>query len=414
TGLTGSTTMHDVPTRNEKGEPSFSTPLMNIISRGTSSIDNVHSVNFIMINDEGTWLIRQKRNKEALEELAKRPARWEDWKEADWLAAAEGAKHQLYKERLDFPREWPYYFIWNRHLSNRPGTTIMLPIVDITRQLINVFLSLLSEDDGARPLFVDDWSKFKPKTLLDWAAWAGSKLGILPEIPYQIIGGAKRGRDEWLNADSPVPISYYGAFRTDYEVFLMLQSLMLISQAMGLGAWMHAAVNAPNIFERDPAKGKFGLEFRMQKPKKWRRWPPLPTTLDNPIGIDGLLESLSPPYVKNMDEAVDIVIEEKYGPEGTYGDASIFERAYKKREYGEQFLKMASKRPSAKAIEYTKEIVNYIYDTYGRFPAAANAWHIPGVWLQFSHLELEFYEKYFDDSLYKRQADHHKMWGEPS
>ena len=68
------------------------------------------------------------------------------------------------------------------------------------------------------------------------------------------------------------------------------------------------------MFERDPAKGKFGIEFRMQKPKNWHRWqrsPPLPTTIDNPIGIDGVLESLTPPYVKSMDDAVDKVIEEK-------------------------------------------------------------------------------------------------------
>ena len=48
----------------------------------------------------------------------------------------------------------------------------------------------------------------------------------------------------------------------------------------------------------------------MQKPKTWRRWPPLPTTLDNPIGIDGVLESL-PPYVTSMNDAVGTVIEEK-------------------------------------------------------------------------------------------------------
>jgi hypothetical protein len=184
---------------------------------------------------------------------------------------------------------------------------------------------------------------------------------------------------------------------------------------MGLGAWIHAAVGAPYLFERDPANGKFGIEFRMQKPKKWHRWqrsPPLPTTIDNPIGIDGVLETLTPPYVNTMDEAVDRVIEEKYGPLGTYGDHSIFDRAYKKSEYGDAFLKMASRRPTPQAIEYAREICTYIYDHYGRFPAHVNAIHVPGVWLQFSHLELEFYDKYFDAGLYQRQAAHDQMWGD--
>jgi hypothetical protein len=113
-----------------------------------------------------------------------------------------------------------------------------------------------------------------------------------------------------------------------------------------------------------------------------------------------------------MNEAVDKVIEEKYGPAGTYGDNAIFGRSYKKSEYGDAFLKMANRRPTPQAVEYTKEICNYIWDTYGRFPAHVNAFHVPGVWLQFSHLELEFYDKYFAADLYERQAAHDQLWGD--
>ena len=411
TGLTGKVTMHDVPARNQDGSDRFSAPLINILTRSASSIDNAHAVSFFLINDEGTWLIKHSRNRDALAVLSKLPPSWEEWEEADWLAAAGTLKHRLYKERLDFPRHWPYYFIWNRQISNVPGTTILLPIVDLTRQMINVIISLLSEEDGQRPLFVDDWQRFRPRTLLDWGAWFASLVGIVPNISYQIIGGARRARGNWLNNEYPAPLGFAGTLRTDYETFFQLQNLMLIGQAMGLGGWLHAAVGSPYVFERDPAKGKFGIEFRMQKPKRWRRWPPLPTTLDNPIGIDGLLESLTPPYVKSMDAAVDQVIEEKYGPAGTYGDRDIFNRAYKKREYGDAFLTMANQRPKSDVVEYTKEICNYIYNTYGRFPAHSNAFHLPGVWLQFSHLELEFYDKYFDAELYSRQAAHHELWG---
>ena len=237
-------------------------------------------------------------------------------------------------------------------------------------------------------------------------------MGLVPAISYQIIGGANRARGNWLNRDYPAPLGYANTLRTDYETFFQLQNLMLMAQAMGLGGWIHAAVGAPYVFERDPAKGKFGIEFRMQQPKKWRRWPPLPTTQPNPIGIDGLLESLTPPYVKSMDEAVDRVLEEKYGPAGTYGDNSVFDRSYRKSDYGDAYLKMAAKRPSKEAVDYAKEICNYIYDTYGRFPAHTNAFHLPGVWLQFSHLEMEFYDKYFDRDLYHRQAAHHELWGD--
>jgi len=37
---------------------------------------------------------------------------------------------------------------------------------------------------------------------------------------------------------------------------------------------------------------------------------------------------------------------------------------------------------SAQTIAYTKDICNYIYDTYGRFPAHVDTFYTPGMWLQ--------------------------------
>ncbi len=54
---------------------------------------------------------------------------------------------------------------------------------------------------------------------------------------------------------------------------------------------------------------------------------------------------------------------------------------------------------------------NYIYDTYGRFPAHVDAFYLPGVWVQFSHVVLEYYEKLFDPGLYRQQARHDDVWG---
>ena len=33
-------------------------------------------------------------------------------------------------------------------------------------------------------------------------------------------------------------------------------------------------------------------------------------------------------------------------------------------------------------------------ETYGRFPAHTDAFHLPGIWVQFSHLEIEYYEQF--------------------
>ena len=95
-----------------------------------------------------------------------------------------------------------------------------------------------------------------------------------------------------------------------------------------------------------------------------------------------------------------------------YGDQEVFRQSYRSAEDAEAFLRNAS-HYSDGAVRYTKEVCNYIFDTYGRFPAHINAFHVPGIWLQVSHLELEYYEKYFDPRLFRRQAEHAAMWGEP-
>jgi hypothetical protein len=112
-----------------------------------------------------------------------------------------------------------------------------------------------------------------------------------------------------------------------------------------------------------------------------------------------------------MDDAVDTVIEEKFGSRGVYQPKGLFTRPYRSDQSAAEFLKVALPH-SKEAIQYTKDICNYIVDTYGRFPAHVNAFHAPGVWLQIHHVEMEYYEKFFDPSLYRWQSEHDKVWGD--
>lgn len=411
TGLTG-VTMHDGPLTKPDGTQELGTPFINILGRSASSADNCQATSFFMINDEGIWLIRNLRGREALETMGELSPNRAEWSEGDWIAAADAVKYKVYDQRLEFPREFPYYIGWNKQTSNRPGTTIFFPVVDCTRQYINALLILLSEPDGQRPLFIDDWRKFHPKSIVDWVAWAGSLLGMSQKIPYHPIGGVKHVRSGFLSSDITVPLGAAHALRTDYGAFFLMQNLMLVGQGLGLGGWVHGAPLMPFVFERDPAKQWLGLGFRIQElNKKLGSWPPIPASQPNPVGIDGVLEGLCPPYVMSMDDAVDVVIEDKFGERGTYGDADVFSRSYNSNQHGEAYLRDA-KRYTPEAIEYTKEICNYIYDTYGRFPAHVDSFYTPDVWVQFSHLEIEYYEKFYDPKLFSRQAEHSALWGE--
>ena len=412
TSVTGAV-MHDGPLDKPNGSKELGTMFMEVAGRAASSADNAQATSFFMINDEGVWLIKRPRGREAIELFKEIPHRWEDRTEEHWLTFANAVKRKVYDERFQFPREWPYYLGWNAQHSNRPGTTCFLPVVDNTRQTITVLLILLAEPHGKVPLWIDDWSAFKPRTLMDWAAWAASKLGFVDPIPYHPIGGMKRVRGGFATPDTPAPLGSLNNMRTDYEAHFLMQNLMLTGEALRLGGWVHGAPMIPYVWRRDPAKGELGLGFREYSAKtfdsRWKRWPPVPASQPNYVGIDGVLEGLCPPYVTDMDAAVDQVLEEKFGEGGTYADPEVFGQVYKDRATAETYMKNAG-HPPAEAVQYTKEICRYLVETYGRFPAHTDAFHLPGVWVQFSHLELEYYERFGHPAHTRRQAEGKEIW----
>jgi hypothetical protein len=409
TGITGVTT-HDGPLTKANGTDELGTPFLHIMARTGSSADNCQATHFFLINDDGIFVLRHPTGRKALELLKGLPPRWADWTEADWIAAAEPCKIRVANRRLDFPREWPYYLGWNAQMSNVPGSTLFFPVVDCTWQYINALLILAAEPDGKRPFLLDDWRRFHPRGAFEWLAALAGTLGLAEKVPYHPIGGLKHVRSGFVSKDSPAPLGFGHTLRTDYEAFFYFQNLMLLGQAMGLGGWIHGSVFPPYIFQNDPAKGWHGLGFRFQQPKTLHPMPPVPASQPNPVGIDGILEGICPPYVASMDDAVDRVIEAKYGASGTaYGNEDIFARPYRNRDDARQYLKKATHyRPDQ--IAYVKEACNYIYDTYGRFPAHVDAFYTPGMWLQFSHLEMEYYDRFFDPALYRRQSAHDGVW----
>ena len=413
-GLTGSV-MHDGPLQIPTGGLELGTPFLNALGRSASSPDNCHATSFFMINDDGIFLLKKPEGHDALNLFGSLPPDKADWADADWLAAAQAVKVKLYDQRLEFPRQFPYYLGWNKQISNRPGTTIFFPVVDCTRGYINIILNLLTEPDGQRPLFVDDWQCFKPADVVEAVEWAAVELGFgNQKIPYQVIGGLSRAQDGFVNPKIDLPLGLASTMRVNYEAFFLLQNLMLVGQGMGLGGWVHASVAPPYILERDPSQQWMGLGFRMAPGKSWpdSNWPPVPASQPNPVGIDGVLQALCPPYVASMDDAVDQVLAEKYGAAGVYGDFNIFKRPYVSDSNAQNYLQNAS-HYSDKAVAYAKQICGYIFDTYGRFPAHVDAFHVPGIWLQVSHLELEYYEKFYNSAEFTRQAQHGAMWGEP-
>ena len=162
------------------------------------------------------------------------------------------------------------------------------------------------------------------------------------------------------------------------------------------------------------------LGFDVVMPR-WRlmdllRWHvPLPrysNLRSNPIGLrhkgEHLIKGMSPPYYDTMAEAVEAVVEAKFGKDGIYSSEKLFAEIYKE-DFGRRYLAEAAVY-NADVIECVRDICNYIYDTHGRFPAHCDAIHVPGVWLQVHHVEIDYYERFFRNGLTDTHRNHHRDW----
>ncbi len=381
-GLTG-TTMPDMPLEDEHGGSLLGTPMLSARGRAAASPDNAQGTSFVMTNDSGTYLLRNV----GADAGAQSPAD----SQRTLVELASRAKVKLSDKRLDFPREVPAYFGRNRYVSNLPGTTVFIPIVDLTRQYINGIMFLLSQKDGARPYFIDDWNFYRAAGCRHWA------------------------RSGFLNKDIKIPLGLAGTMRIPIEADLLLQNLFLAVQALGLGGWIHACPIGPILLGAPDFRDRFGpgLGFRFEKPDIfWRKLlipiTPLPAWQANPVGLDGLLEGCCPPYHETMDAAVDAVVAAKYGPDGVYSDPDNFADSFGEGN-ADLFLAQAS-HVRADIIECTKDICNYIYKTYGRFPAHVDAFHVPGVCLQAHHIDLDYYDSIFRNAYSDLHRDHDRNW----
>ena len=372
TGCTG-LTMPDRPFYDpNSGAPIMAKPNLNMAGRTAGSPDNAQGTHFFLINDSGTYFLRKLP-----------PVDGDPLDPALLLDRAEMAKVKLLDQRIDVPggkRDFPAYLDSNRFLSNLPGTTVLFPVVDLSRQYINGMMYLLTQPAGARPAIVDDRNF------------------------YRLAGVKKWVESGFLNKNIKLPLGIVWSMRTQIEADLLVQNLMLTADAMGLGAWIHASMSPP-VLLGDP-------KFIASTARCWAsissrrsgscmdvlRWQvPLPRYANlraNPIGLrhkgEHLIKGTCPPYYDSMADAVDAVVADKFGPAGIYGDTATFDKIYK-GEFGETYLKEASVY-SQDVIACTRDVCTYIYETHGRFPAHCETIHVPGIWLQIHHVEHDYYD----------------------
>ena len=375
TGVTG-LPYWDNPYETAGGKPLLGTPCVEGSGRAAGSPDNAQSTVFFMWNDDGTYML--KRPDDPGPQLNVRTMSADDL-----IAHAERCKVKIKDGRLEFPRDFPAYAGGNKYVSNVPGSTMFMPVTEVTRQYINGLFYVLAQEPGRRPVFLDDFNNWLPCGCERWV------------------------KSKFLNKEIPIPLTFYAKGRTEYEAMLLLQNLALVAQSMGLGGWIHAAFENTILLGGYPNIGP-GLGFRFERPKKRLIPRPYPASAPNPVGLDGVLQSYAPPYYKDTDAAIDAILAEKYGPSGLYSKAGTAAPSMKP-EFEAAFIR-ESPHVEPEIVEVVRAICRYIWKTYKRFPAHCHAIDSAGIWMQCHHIDPEFYDRFFREAYSPTQAAHAAAW----
>lgn len=378
-GVTGYATA-ELPYQDEDGGPfGGGNVILHFVARTVASGDNAHPLSLVVINDDGAWLLRRPQDyaQDEMPDLIAAARRHE------FVALYERSRLRLSHGRVDVPRVPPYTPPFNHWSVNPTGSTVFLPIHELTALYINILLSAFSEDYGA---FVIDERTLRPAGL---AKFARSKGGHLDDDPRHGKVASITFAERWL--------CEFAA----WESGAMMQNLALVGAALDLGGFPFFAAHAWGWFE--------ALGFRMAHPTATRtlganvvqRWAArlLARDVDVPTAVglerDGqpLLKPFAPPYYRTMTEAVRAFVDYKMRPgAGTLkgGSATPWRDG--------AAVQAAIPTYSDKAVAATIAYCEYVYQTYGRFPACGGPFRTLLAY-QAHPLDPDFYPTYYKDPI---------------
>lgn len=278
---------------------------------------------------------------------------------------------QLSERRLDLPQATPHMLEPNLWMANAPGSTLFMPVADASEQTLGFMAMALANGN----MLIDDV--------------AGRPAGDL--TPFV--------RSGLLREDKRIPLTVLQqmAYEANVaELAFMGHNTVLMMQAMGLGGLYLTGLNRWSVLGAFADSGIQGLGFRFVTDPRW--------VMPNPVGLDGHIEGLCPPYVANMRQAVSIFVERKFGPSGAYdpstpgawGDTEAVKSGL--TPYSEEF------------IDCLGEVAQYVYDTYGKFPNTFTTMVLTG-YVQAVHLDTDFYDTHYRPGAYlSTHAQHMERW----
>lgn len=359
TGVTG-VARDEWPFTAQDGSLTGADKLTSYTGRSYPSPLATHGTELFWTDDDGVWALPQR-------DVA--PERYLQLAGQDEREGLRARATRLQDSRLDIPRATPNLFGLNHWITNVEGSTLFLPVSDVTRQCLSAMLLYFDEPHR---YYVHD-----------------PHLGGAPLEPLV--------RDGWFRDDHAVDLWDFERWQmvdmNGVEQGLVVGSLLTATQALGLGGhpfsggkgrvtmggeehW-HAAGGTGSAgglgfaFHEVPADAPVGAGERI------------------PVGLPGIFEGSVPPFHADMAAAVDAVVALRWGEDGIFSapDGRLV-------PWRDRAVAGRVPRPSAQAIEATKLLAGYVWDRYGRFPATIDPF-LMTVWFQAHHLDISFYDRYY-------------------
>jgi hypothetical protein len=278
---------------------------------------------------------------------------------------------RLSDERLDLPARPGHMMEPNFWMANAPGSTLFMPVGDVSEQLLGILAIFLANGYVIR----DDMAKRPAGDLAPFV-----RSGLLDEeraFPLSVL-----------------ELSTYEA--NTMELAFMGHNMVLALQAMGLGGLFFNGVNRWSVLGAFAGDGVRGLGFRCVTDERW--------TTPNPVGLAGHFEALCPPFQPDMRAAVETFVQRKFGPGGAYDPATP-------GPWKESARVKGSVTPyTDEFIDCMSTVAQYVLDTYGKFPATTPTIALTG-YVQAQHIDTEFYDEHFEPGAYlETHAAHMDRW----
>jgi hypothetical protein len=250
---------------------------------------------------------------------------------------------------------------WN---TNKPGTTVFMPIIDLTAEYINLLFGCFQ---GEGYQMIDDRT--------------GKAAGIQKWIDKGVLNGP------------PVPLSSIEYLTYNACIgpsFMQIQNMQVVAEAMGLGSIPMAGYQGMIMLGGTDMADGLGFDFATDK-----------NGIPFCTGLKEHYETYCPPF-KSIDQAVEDFYTEKFGTCGLYDLKHKGPQPFKEKED----ILPGYETVTEQTVEITKDYCNYIYDTYGRFPLTYDPIVMP-MWLQIHHLDVDWYDKYQIDGIINENIRQH-------